>query len=252
MIAESLVRHLRLPGNVLPSQAGISAGRVMIVVIDERESVGRGFVAQFRSLGVAATDMSVADCRDWLSGLHLRDAGALDAVIVGACAARAVLPRTVRGKSDAAVIAVNEDRALSATLALFDVGYDDVVVPPMHAQEIVARVHAIKRRHHRLATDLGYGRRLVVHQDGRDPEIDGEPLALTRRERSVLACLAGNEGRWVSKTRLFNAVYGPMPTEVGEQAVESHICRLRARLRTRLGRDPVRAQRYSGYRLVLP
>ena len=246
------MRLLGRPGNVLSSQADISAGRVMIVVIDERESVGRGLVAQFRSLGVAATDMSVADCRDWLSGLHLRDASALDAVIVGVCAARAVLPRTVRGSSDAAVIAVNEDRALSATLALFDVGYDDVVLPPMHAQEIMARVNAIKRRQHRLAADRGADRRVVVHQDGRDPEIDGEQLALTRRERSVLACLAANEGRWVSKTKLFNAVYGLMPSEVGEEAVESHICRLRARLRTRLGYDPVRSQRYSGYRLELP
>ena len=89
-----------------------------------------------------------------------------------------------------------------------------------------------------------------IFMDGRDPEIDGQPLPLPRRERRILEYLASNRGRRVTKTQVFNAIYGIFDEEVEENVVESHISKLRKKLREKLGTDPIDSKRFLGYRLV--
>ena len=99
----------------------------------------------------------------------------------------------------------------------------------------------------RLGTVVGDMR---VFYDGRDPEVAGEVLALPRRERRILEYLVNNKGCRVSKTQIFNYVYGLFSEDIDENVVESHISKLRKRLRHRLGYDPIDSQRFLGYRLV--
>jgi DNA-binding response OmpR family regulator len=54
----------------------------------------------------------------------------------------------------------------------------------------------------------------------------------------------------VTKSQIFNAIYGLFDEEVEEDVVESHISKLRKRLRHRLGYDPIDSQRYLRYRLI--
>ena len=56
-----------------------------------------------------------------------------------------------------------------------------------------------------------------------------------------------NEGRRVSKTQLFNAVYGVFDSAVDESIVESHISKLRRKLRELIGYDPIDSKRFLGY-----
>ena len=53
----------------------------------------------------------------------------------------------------------------------------------------------------------------------------------------------------MTKTQIFNRVYGIFNDEIHENVIESHISRLRKRLKQRLGRDPIDSQRFLGYRL---
>jgi DNA-binding response OmpR family regulator len=91
---------------------------------------------------------------------------------------------------------------------------------------------------------------MCIFMDGRDPEIGGSPFPLPRRERRILEFLASNRGRRVTKTQVFNAIYGIFDEEVEENVVESHISKLRKKLRERLGFDPIDSKRFLGYRLI--
>ena len=135
---------------------------------------------------------------------------------------------------------------MEATLALFDCGVDDVVRKPVHPREILARAAAIRRRLKAITshTDVGAIR---VFSDGRDPEIGGDVFALPRRERRILEYLISNRGRRVTKTQIFSAIYGIFDEEVEENVVESHISKLRKKLRKELGFDPVDSKRFLGY-----
>ena len=90
---------------------------------------------------------------------------------------------------------------------------------------------------------------MQIFMDGREPEIDGQSLPLPRRERRILEYLASNRGRRVTKSQVFNAIYGIFDDEVEENVVESHISKLRKKLRERLGFDPIDSKRFLGYRL---
>ena len=73
----------------------------------------------------------------------------------------------------------------------------------------------------------------------------GTPLP--RRECRILEYLVRNRGRRVTKTQIFNAVYGLFDENVDENVVESHISKLRKKLKHRLGYDPIDSKRYLGY-----
>ncbi len=84
----------------------------------------------------------------------------------------------------------------------------------------------------------------------KDPEVGGDVFPLPRRERRILEYLASLDGRRATKSQIFGAIYGLFEADVEENVVESHISKLRKKLRSALGRDPIDSKRFLGYRLV--
>jgi DNA-binding response OmpR family regulator len=221
----------------------------MYVVVDQRADVAGGFTAMFGREGVSAVGFGSQDFREWLTGASERDLDAVQGFVLGDFDARPNYPHVIRNRSRAPIIALSEVRSLDQTLELFTAGIDDVVRKPVHVKEIVARSDAVWRRMNdqrlEVATD-----RLKVFFDGRDAEIDGEPLPLPRRERHILEYLAKNRTRRVTKAQIFNAIYGVFNDGVDETVVEGHISKLRKKLRSRLGHEAIDAKRYLGYQFV--
>lgn len=221
----------------------------MIVIVDERELVTDGYSSMFDREGVASAGFAPSEFDAWVSSAADDDLKSVRAFLIGDCREGAVSPRQIRDRTGAPVIALSDHNSLENTLRLFESGVDDVVRKPVHIREILARITAIRRRAHEDAsfTEIGAMR---IFMDGRDPEIDGQPMPLPRRERRILEYLASNRGRRVTKTQVFNAIYGIFDEEVEENVVESHISKLRKKLRERLGHDPINSKRFLGYRLV--
>ncbi|WP_159589125.1 response regulator transcription factor [Chelativorans xinjiangense] len=222
----------------------------MIVVVDERELVTDGYTSLFGREGVATAGFGPGEFGEWVETAAEDDLKAVSAFLLGQCDTPEKPARSIRDRSNAPVIALSEQNSLEDTLRLFEYGVDDVVRKPVHVREILARIAAISRRTQQQDTSFTEVGPMRIYADGRDPEIEGEPLPLPRRERRILEYLAGNASRRVTKTQIFNAIYGIFDEEVEENVVESHISKLRKKLRTRLGFDPIESKRYLGYRLV--
>lgn len=223
----------------------------MIVVVDERETVSEGYTAWFSREGISACGLAPVEFEGWVSAVSDSDMQSVEAFLLGDSGNRGQLARAIRRRSaTVAIIVLNENRSLEETLDLFSVGVDDVVRKPIHVREIIARVKAIRRRASG-ASDFSDVGEMRVFFDGRDPEIRGEVLQLPRRERRILEYLVSNRGCRINKTQIFNSVYGLFSEDIDENVVESHISKLRKRLRSRLGYDPIDSKRYLGYRLVL-
>jgi len=220
----------------------------VLVIVDEREIVTTGYASRFGSEGVSSAVFCPEDFREWVATVADGDIFAVEAFLLGDCRDRVGLPKMIRERSRAPVIAMNETPSLEQTLDLFAAGVDDVVRKPIHVREILARVGAIRRR---LETEKDHAvvGEMRVFFDGRDPEVRGTVLPLPRRERRILEYLVSNRGRRVSKAQIFNAIYGIFDENVEENVVESHISKLRKKLRRMLGYDPINSVRYLGYRL---
>lgn len=223
----------------------------MLVIVDEREIVTAGYACRFGNEGVSAARFRTEEFREWVATVSDADLYAVEAFLLGDCRDREILPKMIRERSRAPVIAMNEAPSLEQTLGLFAAGVDDVVRKPIHVREILARVGAIRRRleakqNHAVIGDMR------IYFDGRDPEIKGVVVPLPRRERRILEYLVANRGRRVSKAQIFNSIYGIFDENVEENVVESHISKLRKKLRRHLGHDPISSVRYLGYRLADP
>lgn len=220
----------------------------MIIIIDERKSVVEAFSALLAREGVAALEIDAGELAGWITGVSKSDLMAVEAFLVGQCQDRPGICRLIAASARSVVVAISEARSLEETLSLFAAGVDDVVRMPMHVKEILARINAVSRRS-TVSESARFGE-IKVFFDGRDPEIGGSTFQLPRRERRILEYLANNAGRRVTKSQIFNAVYGLFNENIDETVIESHISKLRKRLRQRLGYDPIDCKRFLGYRLT--
>jgi DNA-binding response OmpR family regulator len=227
--------------------AAVIRGLSMFVIVDEREIVTSGYTSRFQKEGVSSTGFCPDEFREWVGSVAEPDLGAIEAFLIGDCKARETYPRMIRERSRAPVIAMNEVHSLEQTLDLFAAGVDDVVRKPVHVREILARVGAIQRRAAPVKEQAAIVGEMKIFFDGRDPEIKGDTFPLPRRERRILEHLVVNRGKRVTKAQIFNAIYGLFDEHVEENVVESHMSKLRKKLRRKLGYDPIDSKRYLGY-----
>jgi two-component system, OmpR family, flagellar system response regulator FtcR len=221
----------------------------MIIIVDERIAVTQAYCSSLMREGLATTGFSHVEFADWFCSADKKDVAAIETIIIGSFPNRNVVIAEIKLKCQVPVIAVNDQTDLESMINLFSAGADDVVRKPVHAREFVARMGAIKRRNCAETAQLTIGQ-LKVFFDGRDPEVNGQVLIMPRRERRILEYLATNRTRRVNRAMIFNAVYGLFEEEVEESVVESHISKLRKKLKYVLGYDPIDTRRYLGYQLL--
>ena len=224
----------------------------MLVMADDRQLVTAGYAMGFKSEGVSATGFTPGDFCEWLNSVPDHEILAVEGFLLGDCEERLAAAKLIRARSRAPIIAMIDMQSLEQTLALFEAGVDDVVRKPIHVRELLARIGAIRRRteaDQQVAADKAAASHgdLRVYFDGRDPDVGGATLRLPRRERRILEFLVRNKGRRVTKAQIFNSIYGIFDEDVEENVVESHVSKLRKKLRSHLGYDPIDSKRYLGY-----
>ncbi len=222
----------------------------MIIFLEERSLVVDGYRERFAQAGETLTRVATREFEEWIKTGNDEDLASVEAFIVGECANPEAQIERIRRATEAPVVVLIDNRNLEQLVRFFSCGVDDVVAKPVHYQELIVRIAAIKKRLMR-SEKPDSDRKLTVHFDGRDPEVDGDPLGLPRRERRILEYLAAIRGRRATKTQIFNAIYGVFDEHVEECVIESHISKLRKKLKMRMGYDPIDSKRFLGYRLTM-
>lgn len=133
-----------------------------------------------------------------------------------------------------------------------DAGANDYVTKPFGIQEFLARVRALLRQpadSQQTAAVLTLGP-LSIDLAARRVQLNGEDVALTRKEYAVLAELARHAGRVITQQHLLKEIWGPTHVQ------DSHYLRIViGHLRQKLADEPT-APRYIiteagvGYRLA--
>jgi two-component system, OmpR family, response regulator TctD len=114
-------------------------------------------------------------------------------------------------------------------VAGLDTGADDYLAKPFELAELEARLRALIRRGHDLASPEIAVADLVLDSASRQFTLKGVPLQLTPREHSLLEYFMLKSGMTVSKTALLESLFG-FDAETDPAAIELYVHRLRKKL----------------------
>ena len=138
--------------------------------------------------------------------------------------------RMIRAVSQVPVIIATARDDEAEIIRLLDAGADDYVVKPFSGAQLEARVRAIARRV-AATDDTGTIRvgGLVVDPISREVTLDGVGVSCNRKEFDLLAHLAANAGRVVSRQELYAEVWRE-PYGGADKTIDVHLSWLRRKL----------------------
>lgn len=134
-------------------------------------------------------------------------------------------------------------------VSALNLGADDYLVKPFDHRELEARLRALVRRESDQKTEALTLGPLTFFPSSMTAQLGDDPLDLTRREAALLGLLLRNTGRVLSKERLYDGLFAFDDADVGLNAIELYIARLRKKLAgSGVG---IETQRRLGYRIAL-
>ena len=146
------------------------------------------------------------------------------------------------------VLILSARERLEDRLAGLSAGADDYLAKPFAMAELLARVRALLRRPPSLLPNCYTFGNLAMDETTLEIVVDGKRIELPRRERAILRLLIRQPGRLVLRSAMDNSVFG-FDSEVGSNALEVYMHRLRKRLQQASANVSIRTEKGMGYSL---
>ena len=179
-----------------------------ILLVEDEEKLARMVELELNYEGY-----QVEKAFDGRTGLELSLSGRFDLVLLDimlpALSGMEVL-RRLRRESQVPVIMLTARDTVMDKVSGLDMGADDYVTKPFATEELLARIRAALRKRPAPAepdSRLTAGP-LVMDPDRHLVAVDGQNVALTRREFDLLRCLLEHKEKVLSREELLEQVWG--------------------------------------------
>jgi DNA-binding response OmpR family regulator len=223
-----------------------------LLVVEDDEAIGRALVqaltGQGATVGWARSGTDALRMAATTTDLVLLDLGLPDMDGIEVC-------RRLRDRYPPLEIVVVTARSEEIDVVVgLDAGADDYIVKPFRLAELLARIRARLRRQQTgepESVEVGSNRgRLHVDLAARRCSLDGEEVELRAREFDLLAVLALDAGRVVSRRRLMAEVWD-RHFDSTTKTLDMHVSALRRKLDGPGAETPslITTVRSVGYRL---
>ncbi|MCA0256811.1 MAG: response regulator transcription factor [Proteobacteria bacterium] len=218
-----------------------------IFLVEDTHDVGEAICRRFQQAGHTVdweTDGQAAS--DILSFTEY-DLVVLDVMLPGRDGF-SILKKMRQSGSGVPVLILTARSEIDDRVGALDLGADDYLVKPFDFRELEARARVLlRRRAGGEATNLITCGDVVLDLSNRSVTVGRREVQLKRREMALLEILASRPGKVFSKEELLDRLFG-FDEEVGENAVELYVGRLRKKLEGATAR--IVTQRGIGYQLV--
>jgi DNA-binding response OmpR family regulator len=157
--------------------------------------------------------------------------------------------RAIDGREDA-VIVLTARGDLADRVAGLEAGADDYLAKPFSLTELLARMHAITRRKHKLEKNELNVNGFILDIKNHQLTFNQQRIALTNKEFEIFNYLALNKNRVISRMNLTEHVWGDI-LEINSDSnfVDVHVKNLRKKLGAFAAIGWLETVRSIGYRL---
>jgi two-component system response regulator TctD len=219
-----------------------------LLLVEDTPDVAEAIVASFSRRGDAVDHASTAAEAVDAVAVQDYDAAILDVSLPDGSGTDVLRALRAAGKSTL-VLMLTARSDVDDRVSALDGGADDYVVKPFDLRELHARIRALARRTQATRTGAIEFGDVTFDPATCALNVHGAPVVLTRREFSLLEIMLANRGRVISKERIFDRMFSFNEEEVGVNAVETYVARLRRKLEGSC--VSIRTLRGLGYQLVV-
>jgi two-component system, OmpR family, copper resistance phosphate regulon response regulator CusR len=159
-----------------------------------------------------------------------------------------VLAAVLRRWPSLPVILMCAEASVEERVRVLNAGADDVVLKPIAATELVARVRAVLRRQNRAAQDVFVFEDLEINRVSHEVRRAGRSIDLSPKEYALLEYLLRHAGKAVPRARIVEDVWR-MHGDVLTNVVDVYINYLRRKLDSGAERPLIRTIRGVGYQI---
>jgi two-component system OmpR family response regulator len=211
-----------------------------VLVVEDEPDLLSGLLRALRKEGYAVD--AAADGED---GLYKAQSADYDAIVLDVMLPRLdgweILARLRETKATPVLLLTARDAPRERVRGL-DGGADDYVVKPFDLPELLARVRALIRRGNRQARPTIDLAEVKIDLVGRNVTRAGAEVILTAREYAVLEYLAMRRGEVVTRTALYDHLFGEEDSTLSN-VIDVHV----SNLRRKLGAEVIATRRGHGY-----
>ncbi len=205
-----------------------------ILVVDDEPQIRKALSVNLRARGYDVDLAASGEEALTLAAAHHPDLVLLDIGLPGIDGIEVV--EGLRGWTTVPIIMLSVRDAEEDKVRALDAGADDYVTKPFGMNEVLARLRAALRRHHRTPEEpvvLTQGFHLDLAQ--KTAVVGEETVHLTPTEWAIVEVLVRNPGRLVTQRHLLQEVWGPQ-YEHETNYLRVHLAAIRKKLEPTPGR----------------
>lgn len=218
-----------------------------ILIVEDAADMAEAVAIRLRQAGMACDLAETIEAAEDCLAVQRYDALVLDINLPDGQGTELLAALRARGEK-VPVLMLTALFSVDDRVSALDLGADDYLVKPFDHRELEARLRALLRReaeHKQTAVRLG---RLSYDAASLAVWVGEDRIDLTRREIALLGLLIRNPGRVMSKERLYEGLFSFADADVGLNAIELYIARLRKKLAG--SGITIETQRGLGYRMI--
>ena len=163
-----------------------------------------------------------------------------------------ILEELRKVKKQKNVIVISAKNSVDDKVTGLNLGADDYLAKPFHLAELTARVKSLIRRKTLDGQNIIDVKNISINLDDRIVSIDGETVALNRKEFDILTYFVSNKNRLINKTALAEHIWGDYIDQADDfEFIYSQIKNLRKKLKDAGADIQIQAVYGLGYKFVV-
>ncbi len=199
-----------------------------ILIIDDDEKILDSLSSKLQQAGYTVDTLTDGRNGSYVARTNKYDLIIIDLLLKGKDGT-SVCKEIREASNHTPIIFLTVENSINKKVEVFDLGADDYLTKPFSFSELLARIKVLVRRPAKIAENTCVIDDLCIDMNKQEVRRHGDRVYLTRKEYSLLECMARKPGVVVSRGEILEDAWG-YDTNPFSNTIEAHIRNIRKKI----------------------